>query len=91
MAHDDIEVVRAEKKAGVGIDLALLGERSVQQDTGCDARREGNTFTFQMSTAGEPLLVRKAMRDAIESTGCFNLLEDHCPQKRIPAEGTGEG
>jgi len=82
---NDLETVCVQKKPDIGMNIALLGERSVVEQTGCIAERRGNNWAFSMELGGEPLLVSQAIRRAVEDTGCFDILE------RPVHEGTGEG
>lgn len=87
-----LETVTATKLPDVRHGIALIGEKQVVESTGCNSQREGDTFVFSMEHGGEPMLVRQAIRDAIEETGCFKVVERPVRSKRdVPAEGTGEG
>ena len=85
------EIVTAQKKADIENGFALLGERSVVEQTGCAAIREGDTWTFRMENQGEPMLVRSAIHRAIEETGCFDILEapNRKSNRREPAIADG--
>ncbi|MDO8468884.1 MAG: hypothetical protein Q7S29_03965 [Candidatus Peribacter sp.] len=88
----DLETVSVRKKPDVGMDIALLGERSVVEQTGCMVDRRGDSWMFSMEHGGEPMLIRQEIRRSVEDTGCFDILEPSVRSgRRVPAEGTGEG